>query len=253
MPPDASETRRKLLDAAAEAFAEHGVTNASLLDITRRAGQRNRGALHYHFGSRERVIAAVLEEHVEFLAAREGELLARARLTPHDDVEAVVEAIVRPAAELAESGWRGRCFLLILADVIEEDPDTLGPEVSAVLARTGGHAVYDVLASRMPELAPAVHTERISLMTLFILRSVADRARTVGGVEEVRSGAGRADNRPRLGRPQLEYEAFVENLVVMAAAAVSAPDRVAAADGGPPAAVGVGAPGPASTPPVALT
>ena len=33
------------------AFAEHGVQNASLVEITRRAGQRNSGALHYHFGS----------------------------------------------------------------------------------------------------------------------------------------------------------------------------------------------------------
>ena len=49
--------------AATRAFAEHGVTNASLLDITRQAGQRNRGAVHYHFGSREGLLAAVLEQH----------------------------------------------------------------------------------------------------------------------------------------------------------------------------------------------
>ena len=96
MPRDASDTRRKLLDAAADAFAEHGVHNASLLDITRQAGQRNRGALHYHFGSRDGVLCAVLEEHVDFLARREGELLARAGDGPSGAVAAVVEAIVRP-------------------------------------------------------------------------------------------------------------------------------------------------------------
>ncbi len=48
-----AETRERLLVAATRAFAEHGVANASLLDITRQAGQRNRGAVHYHFGSRE--------------------------------------------------------------------------------------------------------------------------------------------------------------------------------------------------------
>ena len=53
MPLDASKTREKLIDEAARAFAEHGVYGASLIDITRRAGQRNRGALHYHFGSRD--------------------------------------------------------------------------------------------------------------------------------------------------------------------------------------------------------
>jgi AcrR family transcriptional regulator len=215
MPPDASDTRDKLLDAATRAFAEHGVFNASMLDITRQAGQRNRGALHYHFGSREGVLCAVLERHVDFLARREGELCEIAVATPGDDLEAVVEAIVRPASELAESGWRGRCFLLILAELIEEDPATLDDDVRAMLARTGGEAVYALLGSRMPEVSAEVQVERFSLITMFILRAVADRARSVG-------------RRGRRGRPQLDAEAFVENLIAMVAAAVAVPDRTSA-------------------------
>src|SRR2546425_12152800 len=129
MPRDASKTREKLVDAAARAFAEDGVFSASLVDITRKAGQRNRGALHYHFGSREAVLCAVLERHVEFLAHREGELLAKALQAPDDDVGAVVEAIVRPAAELAASGWRGRACLLIVAELAGEDPARFSPEL----------------------------------------------------------------------------------------------------------------------------
>ena len=79
MPRDATTTRDRLLDAAAHEFAEHGVWNASLIEVTRRAGQGNRAALRYHFGTREDVLCAVLEQHVEFLAQREGELLAKAR------------------------------------------------------------------------------------------------------------------------------------------------------------------------------
>ncbi|MDQ1449536.1 MAG: hypothetical protein QOC79_2507, partial [Actinomycetota bacterium] len=43
MPLDATRTRDKLVDEAARAFAAHGVFSASLIDITRKAGQRNRG------------------------------------------------------------------------------------------------------------------------------------------------------------------------------------------------------------------
>src|SRR5207244_3912855 len=86
MPADASKTREKLVDEAARAFAARGVFTASLIDITRRAGQKNRGALHYHFGSRNGVICAVLERHVDFLAQREGELLKIALAAPDDDV-----------------------------------------------------------------------------------------------------------------------------------------------------------------------
>jgi AcrR family transcriptional regulator len=216
VPRDATETRRKLLDAAARTFAEQGVRTASMVEITRRAGQRNSGALHYHFGSREGVLCAVLAEHAEFLATREGELLAAAQAGPKDDVAAVVEAVVRPAAELAESGWRGRSFLLILADLVEEDPATFGPELREVLARTGGDAVYAELLRRLPKLPEPVVVERLSLMTMVILRAVADRAR----VHEMQSAA------ERRGRAQLPYEGFVENLVAMLAAAVAAPNRV---------------------------
>jgi AcrR family transcriptional regulator len=209
LPRDASKTREKLIDAAARAFAEHGVFSASLVDITRQAGQRNKGALHYHFGSREAVVCAVLERHVEFLAHREGELLALAMQTPARDVHSVVEAIVRPAAELAESGWRGRAFLLIVAELAQEEPTSLAAEVNAMLARTGGHEVYAVLTSRMTGLSADVVLERCALATSFILRTVADRARAAG--------------RRRPGRPQLDQERFVQNLIAMVAAAMSAP------------------------------
>jgi AcrR family transcriptional regulator len=208
VPRDASTTRERLLDAAAHEFAEQGVWNASLIEVTRRAGQRNRAALRYHFGSREAVLCAVLERHVEFLAQREGELLAKARRTPDDDVAAVVEAIVRPAAELAASGWRGRACLLIIAELAGEDPARFSPELESVLARTGGHEVYAVLSARMPALPPELLDERCSLITSFILRAVADRERA-------------KERTTRPARPQLDDEAFVENLVGMVAGAVS--------------------------------
>jgi AcrR family transcriptional regulator len=207
VPPDASATREKLLDAATRAFAEDGIANASLLQITKQAGQRNRGSLHYHFGSREGVLVAVLDRHVGFLARREGELLevarGRAGITP------LVEAIVRPAVELAESGWRGRCCLLIVAELAEEDPRDLAPEVQAALDRTGGQAVYDTIAERLRPMPDAVRVERFALATEFVLRAVADRARLL--------------ERGRKGRPRLDREAFVGNLVAMVAAALDAP------------------------------
>jgi len=209
MPADASDTRKKLIDAAARSFAANGVFSASLLDITRQAGQRNRAALYYHFKTREGVLCAVLERHVDFLARREGELLEVALAAPDDDVASVVEAIVRPATELAGSGWSGRCFLLILAELVEEDPASLGDEVNAVLERTGGHAVYALLGERMRDVSPEIRIERFSLVTGFILRAVADRARSLG-----RKG--------RAGRQQLDQESFIRNLVAMVAASLVA-------------------------------
>jgi AcrR family transcriptional regulator len=203
-----SDTRQRLLDAATRVFAEQGVETASLIEVARRAGQRNRGAVHYHFGSRTGLLVALLEQHAGFLAEREGELLALAEQTPETDLASVVEAVVRPAVELAETGWRGRCYLVVVAELAESDQEAMDERVAAALAHTGGYAVYELLTRRMPPLAESLVTERLSLLTGFILRSVADRARSV------ERGHGRA---------QLDTATFTANLVAMAAGMASAP------------------------------
>ena len=208
VPPDASKTRAGLLDAAARAFARDGVFNASLIDITRQAGQRNRTALSYHFGSRDGVLCAVIDRHAAFLAQREGELLEVAR--QQTALEPVVEALVRPAAELADSGWRGRCCLLIIAELTGEDRAQYSAQLQDVLASTGGNEVFALLTERTGHLTDELRTERFSLMVMFILRAIADRARLL-------------ERRTRHGRAQLEHEPFVGNLVAMAAAAMTAP------------------------------
>lgn len=202
------DTRDLLVDAATRVFAEQGVHNGSLLEVTRLAGQRNRGAVHYHFGSREGILVAVMEPHVALLARREGELLEVARARPDDDVASVLEAIVRPIVELSELDWRGACFLRIVSDVIAHDPATTTPEVRDVLARTGGEPIYALLDERLP-LPEPLRTERLGLTTVFLLQSVADRAAAL-------------DRAPR-GREQLAAEPFIVNLVAMAVGMLTAP------------------------------
>ncbi|CAN5436267.1 TetR family transcriptional regulator [soil metagenome] len=209
MSSPADETRQRLIAAATRGFAEHGVHSASLLEITRQAGQRNRGAVHYHFGSRMGMLVAVLEQHLEHLAARERELLDAARAKPDDDLRSAVQALVLPAVELAELGQEGRCYLMILAELVEEDPDTMDAEVVETLQRLGGFEVYGVVEARVPDLPDDVRAERLSLVTAFILRAVADRSR--------------AGERTLPGRAQLSTDPFAKNLVDMVVGMLSAP------------------------------
>jgi AcrR family transcriptional regulator len=52
-------TRRQLLEAAAEVFAEAGFRSATVREICRRAGA-NIAAINYHFGDKEKLYAEVL-------------------------------------------------------------------------------------------------------------------------------------------------------------------------------------------------
>jgi AcrR family transcriptional regulator len=59
-PDRAADTRRRLLEAAVEVFAEDGYRKATIQQICRRA-RANIAAAHYHFGDKERLYAAAFE------------------------------------------------------------------------------------------------------------------------------------------------------------------------------------------------
>lgn len=70
----APETRRRILDSAAELFAEHGYSGARMLDIAERLGI-SKSALYYHFASKEDLLDGlvhpVLEATEQFARAAE--------------------------------------------------------------------------------------------------------------------------------------------------------------------------------------
>ena len=70
------ETRRRLLDAAAEEFTEHGFAGASLEAISARAGY-TRGAFHWHFKSKEELLVAVLRERLSTRIGATAEVVQR--------------------------------------------------------------------------------------------------------------------------------------------------------------------------------
>ncbi|MER7013144.1 TetR family transcriptional regulator [Saccharopolyspora sp. NPDC000359] len=77
-------TRARLLDAAAEEFAEHGVAGASVERIADRAGY-TRGAFYGHFADKDAVVAALLEERTH----REREEVAQLAAGEDDTWEAL--------------------------------------------------------------------------------------------------------------------------------------------------------------------
>src|SRR4051812_28313331 len=101
MPPQRSDSLRTqavLISTAERLFAERGLEGVSLSEINRVAGQRNKSALHYHFGSRDGLLKALLEKHRFKLDKERTKLLETmpppGQLTLHD----AVSVMVRPLA-----------------------------------------------------------------------------------------------------------------------------------------------------------
>src|SRR5258706_7764276 len=74
--PTRDDTRDKLFEAAARVFEEQGIGGASIETIAAAAGF-TRGAFYSNFNSKDELIIAMLEDHVERSVRRIHDLLAR--------------------------------------------------------------------------------------------------------------------------------------------------------------------------------
>jgi AcrR family transcriptional regulator len=203
---DAPSTRDLLLDAATRCFAEQGIERASLAEIVRAAGQRNVSAVHYHFGSRDEILRAVLARHVPDIAARRRELLDAARVECGAGARSAAEAIVRPVTEFAQRGWRERAYLQIGSELTTHLNRT-SPEIRALMAQTVGHEAWDLLRDRCSTIPSDLWRVRQEICVAFVGRAAADRARQLGDEDQ---SAILSDDR------------FVDNLIDMVIGAMTA-------------------------------
>jgi AcrR family transcriptional regulator len=210
MPRDAHGTREQIMRAAERLFAQYGYANVSLKGINEAAGQLNKSALQYHFGSREGVLAAILREHLVNDDVRTDAAVKVLREQPEVSTYEVMAAATSSILDLLKQGQRGYdvsricCELGMqleggpptLRKVLGRRPDTVNP-FRALLKRANPALNEDVL-----EL-------RFHLAVRMAFAVVSDRAAELSG------NPGH--------KPLLSHEEFAENLISMLAAAVSAP------------------------------
>jgi AcrR family transcriptional regulator len=201
----AESTRDLLLDAATRLFAEQGVDRVSLAEIVRAAGQRNTSAVHYHFGTRDEILRAVLARHVPVIAERRLELLDVAQ--SDGGARSAAEAVVWPITEFARGGWRERAYLQIGSE-LSWSIHRATPAVRELLAQTAGPAAWELFRGRCPQVPDTWWRLRQGLCIVFIGRAAADWARELDR---------------RGGRVKKSDDRFVDNLVDMVLGAMTAP------------------------------
>ncbi len=199
MPRDAADTRQRLIDAGRRLFAQRGVYASSLKAVVEAAGQRNASALHYHFGGRDGLLAAIIDVHNSRIEHERQRLLDT---TPAPvTLGQLVSAVVLPQASLLHDP-DGRAFLSIvsqLSDLFDRWEDGSTPE-QALRAFLG---IKELLS---PALADNVRHERVTRFLELISQALGSRARQID--------AGRT--------PAVPHDVWVANLMTMATGALSA-------------------------------
>jgi AcrR family transcriptional regulator len=198
-------TREHILDVAEQLYGTAGVANVSLRQIRIAAGQGNEAAVQYHFGDRDGIISALVARHHPRVRTIAQDLVRA--LGDRPSTRQLVEVLVRPWAEYVTRGPSERAFVKIVAQ-LGADPrlglETVRTNASPEMFEIGA-VIYNDLTQRMStELA----IERIWTAGRFALTTAADHAVLIDDADSA--------------RPILESDEFIENLVDMAAGAVTA-------------------------------
>ncbi len=203
MPRDAAATRDDLVRAAERLFADHGVFEATVRDITKLAGQRNASVIHYHFGSVGGLRLYILDKHGTPMDAARGRRLAQCGDSP--TTRQLVDCLVGPYGDalLTEPG---RDYVRIVAQFSghfhqwHSGNEVTAPQLDSILLE---------IRDRQTHLVPAVRDSRIVGALSLMTGVVAGRARLIHHAR----------------KPKLSHRAFLDDLTTMIVACVEAPSQ----------------------------
>jgi AcrR family transcriptional regulator len=98
-----------LILAAERLFAERGIEGVSLRQVNQAANQKNTAAAHYHFGSRDGLVNAVLMHRLPELDRQRGQLLGRP--AQQKGLRFYLEAFIKPLSEQLNPREEGNFYI----------------------------------------------------------------------------------------------------------------------------------------------
>lgn len=155
-----ADTRERILDVAERLFAEHGIAATSLRALTK-AADVNLAAVHYHFGSKESLLDAVLERHAQPANSERVAHLARLESgVTGPAVEEILTAFVVPGLRSMRASSVQPALLGRLKARVEAQPPDV---VEALFRKHFGEVCARFLEATqraLPHLSPALVDER---------------------------------------------------------------------------------------------
>jgi AcrR family transcriptional regulator len=198
----ANETRMKLIMAGEQLIAEKGVEGVSLREVNTAAGQRNKSAAHYHFGTREGLIRAIYDNRMEGSNSRRLEMLEES----DGSLRSLINALVLPQVEQIENEGAVHYarFLARVSVHCEANIRALQQSEHA----SGMRLIAEGLRKVLNDIPATIISLRIGVAMATCIHMLAERERLVEYTRDDRI---------------VSYPLFVGNLVDVITAGLSAP------------------------------
>jgi AcrR family transcriptional regulator len=204
-------TPTQLLDAAERLFAEHGIDNVSIREIVRASGQGNLSAAHYHFGSREALVGALVERRIRVInKLRHARLDALVAGGLNNSVHAIVHATTDVLGDVVKSMVWGPDYVQVAAQALF-NPKMHVTHFIDPQAMSGHTRCTAMLRELLPHLPLRVFKDRILILNNEVTYSIARWIQSNGPVTS-------SSNR--------RFGAMVHNTADFLAAGISAPQSL---------------------------
>jgi AcrR family transcriptional regulator len=194
-------TQDMLIDVAEEQFAKCGLAGASLREISRIAGCGNTGAVRYHFGDRDGLIAAIFKTRLAYVERQRAGLMDEAMASGVAlDMHRYLELLFRPVER--QGGRSGkRSYAAFLAGLFHFGEISIWGTYSGNLPSTA--MILDGLRKLTPHISADRFDQRMVLVSVLVWSGLAALDRRE--LDECR-----------------DDEAEFQNMLAMAAAALAA-------------------------------
>jgi AcrR family transcriptional regulator len=170
-------TRARIIATAEQLFAERSVASVSLNEITRAAGQKNRNAVHYHFGSKQALVEAIFRKHWQHIAALRNEMLEALSREQDPPLAAVVRALVLPVAARFEDPDGGLAYIRISAELAASSLlEVYQRGATADAEPAWGSNLTPYWAPFLKALPERLRSQRMSLVVGMLFHGLADHA-----------------------------------------------------------------------------
>jgi AcrR family transcriptional regulator len=184
--------RQRLIDASEQLFADHGWNAVSIRTIVA-AADVNLAALHYHFGSKEQLLAEIFAARAKPIAEERMRLLAAIDLDDAPSLERILEAFLRPALTIgSDHRFGGRAFVKLRARLATE-PEAVSRRILANAFDESSGEFLTALGRALPEIPRADLEWRFHFMLGAMFYTMADAGR-IQSLTDGRCDPGRVED-----------------------------------------------------------
>ncbi|MFL2484686.1 MAG: TetR/AcrR family transcriptional regulator [Verrucomicrobia bacterium] len=166
--PALNSTRGRLIEVSGELFAERGFDSVSLRMITESANA-NLAAVNYHFGSKEELILAVVEDIVGPVNEKRLEQLGGIDFNSTNSLKAIIHAFIDPVFDVtsADVGADNKYYKLISRCIASRDE-----RVSSIIIRQFPEVLARFVSS-LTRAIPGLSSDSAHLKVMFMAGALA--------------------------------------------------------------------------------